>query len=217
METKKRYYKPVERINGHTRNFGRKFSEEARKKMSDSQKKRFEDPVERELVRERVVKYWSDPDNRKLISERQKQRYNTPELIKKREEKQKERMAGHKLNKKTGKRNPVKRTPEQIQKMRELKYKTVHQYTMDGEYIQSFRSTADALESLGKARTNCTISNHLNGRHGSAFGYKWSFIKAKRYTSPVPKEPPFIRVRRRRRSKAEIEVNAHEVLTVTNE
>jgi hypothetical protein len=195
METKKRYYKPVERINGHTKNFGRKFSEEARKKMSESQKKRFQDPVEREIVRKRIAKYWSNPENRKLISEKQRQRHNTPELIKKREEKQNEKLARHKINKKTGKKHRIKRTPEQIQKMRELKYKTVHQYTMDGEYLQSFRSTMDALESLGKTRTNSTISNHLNGRHGSAFGYKWSFIKTDCYTPPISKKQSFIKVR----------------------
>jgi hypothetical protein len=186
MAGKKKLYNPVARVNGHTRKFGRKLSEEVKERMRESQKKRFQDPLQRQLLKERVVRFWSDPENRRRMKEVRRKQFDTPEMIKKREERRRRKEEEIMARKELKKKHPVRRTPEQIQKMRELKFKEVHQYSMTGDYIQTFRSTADALESLGKTRNNSTISNHLNGRQNTAFGFKWSFVKSNQF---IPSRP----------------------------
>jgi hypothetical protein len=187
MADKKKYYIPVARVNGHTRNFGKKRSEETKQKMGESQKKRFQDPLQRRLLKESHARFWNNPENRRRMSEIHKKPYNTLESIMEREERRKKKLAEIEARKEFRKKHPVQRTPEQKQMMRELKFKEVHQYSMTGEYLRTFKSTADALESLGKARNNSTISNHLNGRHNSAFNFKWSFVKSNLFIPSRPK------------------------------
>lgn len=47
----------------------------------------------------------------------------------------------------------------------------VHQYSMDGEYIQTFPSSMDAARYIGKGMS--AIRNNLCGISQSAFGYRW--------------------------------------------
>lgn len=50
----------------------------------------------------------------------------------------------------------------------------IEQYSLDGEYITSYNSTADAISALGKG-TPTGITNNLTGRAHSAYGYKWKY------------------------------------------
>ena len=58
--------------------------------------------------------------------------------------------------------------------------KVVNQYSLDGEYIQSFPSAKAAAESLGKiSSTSKGASSHISdvcrGKRKTAYGYKWKF------------------------------------------
>ena len=58
--------------------------------------------------------------------------------------------------------------------------KIINQYSLDGEYIQSFPSAKAAAESLGKiSSTSNGASSHISdvcrGKRKTAYGYKWSF------------------------------------------
>lgn len=54
--------------------------------------------------------------------------------------------------------------------------KIVNQYSLDGEYIQSFPSATAAVRALGKAKSNSGhISEACRGKRKSAYGYKWSW------------------------------------------
>jgi len=60
--------------------------------------------------------------------------------------------------------------------------KEVHQYSLSGDYIQSFSSIAKA-----KKQYSCDIYNAVNGRTPSAGGYQWRFVKYDKITSYCPK------------------------------
>lgn len=58
--------------------------------------------------------------------------------------------------------------------------KIINQYSLDGEYIQSFPSAKSAAESLGKiSSTSKGASSHISdvcrGKRKTAYGYKWKF------------------------------------------
>jgi hypothetical protein len=58
--------------------------------------------------------------------------------------------------------------------------KIVNQYSLDGEYIQSFPSAKAAATALGKITTTSNgasshISSVCRGKRKSAYGYKWSW------------------------------------------
>lgn len=58
--------------------------------------------------------------------------------------------------------------------------KIVNQYSLDGEYIQSFPSALAAARALGKITTTSKgASSHISavcrGKKKSAYGYKWSW------------------------------------------
>jgi hypothetical protein len=59
--------------------------------------------------------------------------------------------------------------------------KIINQYSLDGEYIQSFPSAKAAAESLGKiSSTSNGASSHISdvcrGKRKTAYGYKWKFL-----------------------------------------
>lgn len=56
--------------------------------------------------------------------------------------------------------------------------KQVHQYTLSGEYIQSFISVVSAIK-----KYPCDIYNAAAGRNKSAGGYQWSFVKLTKLNS----------------------------------
>lgn len=74
------------------------------------------------------------------------------------------------------KRYGIKHRPQQIQP------NAVHQYTLDGEYIQSFPSTYAASTYLG-IRGSGGIRGVCIGRNRQCHGYRWSYEK-------VDKLPP---------------------------
>lgn len=51
--------------------------------------------------------------------------------------------------------------------------KPVLMFTLDGQFIRRFDSTAEANEFLGKKRYSANINNCLLGYADSAYGYKW--------------------------------------------
>ena len=58
--------------------------------------------------------------------------------------------------------------------------KVVNQYSLEGEYLQSFPSAKAAAESLGKiSPTSNGASSHISdvcrGKRKTAYGYKWKF------------------------------------------
>ena len=58
--------------------------------------------------------------------------------------------------------------------------KIVNQYSLDGEYIQSFPSAKAAAIALGKITTTSNgasshISSVCRGKRKSAYGYKWTW------------------------------------------
>lgn len=60
--------------------------------------------------------------------------------------------------------------------------KIINQYSLDGEYIQSFPSAKAAAESLGKiSSTSNGASSHISdvcrGKRKTAYGYKWKFLQ----------------------------------------
>ena len=60
--------------------------------------------------------------------------------------------------------------------------KIINQYSLDGEYIQSFPSAKAAAESLGKiSSTSKGASSHISdvcrGKRKTAYGYKWKFLQ----------------------------------------
>ena len=60
--------------------------------------------------------------------------------------------------------------------------KIINQYSLDGEYIQSFPSAKAAAESLGKiSSTSNGASSHISdvcrGKRKTAYGYKWKFVQ----------------------------------------
>lgn len=69
-------------------------------------------------------------------------------------------------------------TPDFVQKMVERNSKPVHQYTLDGEYIQSFSSSIEASDYLFPNDTTkwhrSSIRNNLCGLSKSAFGFIWT-------------------------------------------
>lgn len=54
--------------------------------------------------------------------------------------------------------------------------KAIEQYTLDGELINIFTSSAEAGEFLGRGRrTNTNILNCCKGKRNTAYGYKWKY------------------------------------------
>ena len=61
----------------------------------------------------------------------------------------------------------------------------VHQYTIDGEYIQSFKRIMDASKACGAA--SCTLIGQVcKGEKRIAFGYRWSYEKVDHLQEIVP-------------------------------
>ena len=60
--------------------------------------------------------------------------------------------------------------------------KIVNQYTLEGDFIQSYPSLTSAAQSLGKVTTTSRgatthISDVCKGKRKTAYGYKWEWGK----------------------------------------
>ena len=58
---------------------------------------------------------------------------------------------------------------------KEKHYKEVHKYTMDGYYVETFKSVDDAARNTGVVPTS--IGNAIHGRSCSSGGFRWSTQK----------------------------------------
>ena len=63
--------------------YGKKYNDEVRQHMSEGQKKRYEDPEEREKARQIQQQRYTDPNEREKLSAAQKKRYEDVEMRKK--------------------------------------------------------------------------------------------------------------------------------------
>lgn len=61
----------------------------------------------------------------------------------------------------------------------------VHQYTLDGEYVQTFSSSMEAARYIGKSMS--AIRNCLCGISSTAFGYRW--VHSQEPTMSIEKTP----------------------------
>ena len=55
--------------------------------------------------------------------------------------------------------------------------KKISQYSLDNKYIKTYKSINDAARQLHKPRQ--AISDCLNGKYLTAYGYKWKYVKTK--------------------------------------
>lgn len=62
--------------------------------------------------------------------------------------------------------------------------KPVHKYTLDGEYVESYKSVSEAIMKSGL--NGVQIASNANGTNKSAIGYQWSYEK-------VDRMPPYKR------------------------
>lgn len=101
--------------------------------------------------REEVIKLWNNGDTIKTITEKMSCSNFTVTTI----------LNEYKI--------PVK------DRMNHNTIKSIDQYTLDDEYIATFESAADAMESLGLGRRGGHIVDVCKGRRKQAYGYKWKY------------------------------------------
>lgn len=141
--------------------FGKKQSEEARRKISDANRG------------EKNHNYGKTPseETRRKISEGYKRYYDSLT------DEEKKAKYGKK-----GEKNPnygKKFTEEHRRKISQSKIeknclgKTVYQYTLDGQFVQTWKSAMAVKRELGY--WSATISECCRGKRKTAYGYKWRF------------------------------------------
>lgn len=74
---------------------------------------------------------------------------------------------GHKHTRKS------KSKMSQAKRKRKTKF-AVHQYTLDGVFVQSFLTITDAARSIGKQANTTNISGACDGKRTKAYGFQWS-------------------------------------------
>ena len=118
-----------EGTNGYVR------TEEDRTKMSISQKKRYENPEERQKNGERVRRYFEDPEAKKKLSISQKKRLENPEVRQKISERSKKQfeVPGAKQRMSETKKKYHEEHPESKQQMSEIKKKYHEEHPEAGE------------------------------------------------------------------------------------
>ena len=68
----------------------------------------------------------------------------------------------------------VKENDELKAELKRWKPRKVEQYTLDGKYIQTFKSTTAAAKSV--YGSSSVIRGHLRGDYKQAYGYKWRYV-----------------------------------------
>lgn len=66
--------------------------------------------------------------------------------------------------------------------------KEIHQYDLDGNYIQSFKSTREVESRLGYNHANLSYS--ARKKNSKAFNYRWSYIKHDKLPKYKKRETP---------------------------
>lgn len=100
--------------------------------------------------------------------------------------------------------------PETIEKMRKsrkekmdkgeikLSWKEIHQYDLNGNYIQSFKSIGDAAKSAGIHI--CSIDRFLNGKYKKGGNFLWSLEK-------VDRMEPYVKPKRKDSNKSKKQIH----------
>ena len=163
---------------------GYKYTEEQRKKNSESQKKRFENPEERKKLSEIHKKRYEDnPEARKKTSEAILKYFENPEARKKASEGQKKR---YEDNPEAGKAHSerlkkiYKDNPQARRKLSEGrgKNKPFNIYKKDGPFIKTFTYMFEAKEYLRKEydiKSRIQIGEVLRGRYKSSAGFVFKY------------------------------------------
>ena len=69
-------------------------------------------------------------------------------------------------------------TDKEIQRRGRVNQSPVAMYSLNGEHIKDFKSISDAMTFLGKGTfSGGHIPSACSGKRGSAYGYKWKYIK----------------------------------------
>jgi hypothetical protein len=79
-----------------------------------------------------------------------------------------------------GKDHPLfgrKQSREQVENARKGKYKTVYQYTLNGEYVKEWESAQHVSKELNIAASNISMCCNKKGPILSIKGYRWEYEK----------------------------------------
>lgn len=79
-----------------------------------------------------------------------------------------------------------------------LSWKEIHQYDLNGNYIQSFKSIKDAAKSAGIH--TCSIDRFLNGKYKKGGNFLWSLKK-------VDKMEPYVKPKRKDNNKSKKQIH----------
>ena len=61
----------------------------------------------------------------------------------------------------------------------DIQRKRVSKFTLDGKFIETYRSISDAAESVGGKNRRINVKRCCNGLSKSAYNYKWQFVNDK--------------------------------------
>lgn len=86
-------------------------------------------------------------------------------------------------------------------------YRPVAQYSLNGDYIASYRSAAFAGREVTKGKKGSTVYACASGKVPTAYGYRWTFITPVQYREGVtPKNlEPLPKEKKKRKNKKEKE------------
>lgn len=86
-------------------------------------------------------------------------------------------------------------------------YRPVAQYSLEGDYIASYRSAAFAGRELTKGKKGSTVYACASGKVPTAYGYRWTFITPVQYREGVTPENlnPLPKKKKKRKGKKEKE------------
>lgn len=86
-------------------------------------------------------------------------------------------------------------------------YRPVAQYSLEGDYIASYRSAAFAGREVTKGKKGGTVYACASGKVPTAYGYRWTFITPVQYREGITPEnlEPLPKKKKKRKSKKEKE------------
>lgn len=67
---------------------------------------------------------------------------------------------------------------KRLESLREKQKKIVNQYSLNGEFLNQFKSLAEAAQFIGKGKSSGPISNCCRGIFKTAYGYKWKYARS---------------------------------------
>lgn len=153
---------------------GRTFTPETLQRMSEAQRRRFEDPMELQKARDCGVKRMTDESMRERISTSLKTYFDTEDTRARVSEIQKKRFQdeNERLKISASVKARVEQDPEYIEKIRQSaarRSKSVIKLSMQGEVLYTYPSLSAAGIQAGHITSCC------KGREKSAGGFKWQY------------------------------------------